>query len=565
MLKELRISNIAIIEKLQVEFREGLNVLTGETGAGKSIIIDALNLALGGRADNDMIRSGQTTASVEALFYSEDPDLLGLLEDLGVEKEDNQIIIKRIISSKDKNRNFINGGNITVGVLSQIGQNLVDIHGQHDHQTLLQPMRHLEMLDAYGKLTNDRKKLATQYSDYLSVCKQIQSLESSERERLQREDLLRFQLEEIDRAELSEGEEEKLKAELKRLSNFETIRQNLSNALGCLSEEEGSILERLRIVEKELGTLEVIDSETESFCKQAQNIFYEAEDLVEKLSSYAHSIEFDPERLSEMEDRFAEINELKRKYGNNIEVILSYREEISEELETLSSSQEEGELLKSKRFDLEKSLSKQAIKLAEKREATAAELKKKLEKELRDLNMKKACIEVLFRYEEGGFIEFRNKKTKLTALGLGNMEFTFSSNPGETPKPLSKIASGGELSRVALALKTILNKQDPVPVLVFDEVDTGVGGPTAERIGTKLLNLAKTKQALCITHLPQIAGMGNAHFSISKEAADRTRVQIRELDYDQRVEEIARMSGGEKVTDTARNYAREMIKGKSKN
>jgi DNA repair protein RecN (Recombination protein N) len=211
---------------------------------------------------------------------------------------------------------------------------------------------------------------------------------------------------------------------------------------------------------------------------------------------------------------------------------------------------------------LEKSLSTISIKLAEKREATAAELKKKLEKELRDLNMKKACIEALFKYEDDGFVEFRNKKTKLNSWGLGHMEFAFSSNPGETPKPLSKIASGGELSRVALALKTILNKQDPVPVLVFDEVDTGVGGPTAEKIGAKLLNLAKTKQALCITHLPQIAGMGNAHFSISKEARDRTRVQIQELDYDQRVEEIARMSGGEKVSETARNYAREMIKSK---
>jgi len=562
MLQELHISNIAIIDKLQVEFREGLNVLTGETGAGKSIIIDALNLALGGRADTDMIRSGQTTASVEALFYSKDRELFRLLEDLGIETEDNQIIIKRIISTKDKNRNFINGSNITVGVLSQIGQNLVDIHGQHDHQTLLQPVRHLEMLDAYGKLTNERTKLAASYGDYLSVCKQIQTLESNERERLQREDLLKFQLEEIDRAELSEGEEEKLKLELKRLSNFETIRQSLNRASGCLSDEEGSIIEKLRIVEKELGALEALDSETESFCKQAQNIFYEAEDLAEKLSSYAYSIEFNPERLSEVEDRFAEINELKRKYGNDIEAILAYREEINGELETLSSSQEEAELLKSKRLDLEKSLGKTAVKLADKREATATELKKKLEKELRDLNMKKACIEALFRYEDGGFVEFRNKKTKLSSLGLGNMEFTFSSNPGETPKPLSKIASGGELSRVALALKTILNKQDPVPVLVFDEVDTGVGGPTAEKIGTKLLNLAKTKQALCITHLPQIAGMGNAHFSISKEAADRTRVQIQELDYDQRVEEIARMSGGEKVSETARNYAREMIKSK---
>lgn len=562
MLQELHISNFAIIEKLQVEFREGLNVLTGETGAGKSIIIDALNLALGGRADTDMIRSGQTTASIEALFHSKDPELFNLLEDLGIETEDNQIIIKRIISTKGKNRNFINGSNITVGVLSQIGQNLVDIHGQHDHQTLLQPMRHLEMLDAYGKLTNEKAKLSLTYKDYLSVCKQIQTLESNERERLQREDLLKFQLEEIDRAELSEGEEEKLKAELKRLSSFETIRQSLNRVSGCLSDEEGSIIEKLRIVEKELGALEVLDSETESFGKQAQNIFYEAEDLAEKISSYAYSIEFNPERLSEAEDRFAEINELKRKYGNDVGIILAYKEEINEELETLSSSQEEAESLNSKRSELEKSLSKMSIKLADKREATATELKKKLEKELRDLNMKKACIEALFKYEDDGFVEFRNKKTKLNSWGLGNMEFTFSSNPGETPKPLSKIASGGELSRVALALKTILNKQDPVPVLVFDEVDTGVGGPTAEKIGSKLLNLAKTKQALCITHLPQIAGMGNAHFSISKEAADRTRVQIQELNYDQRVEEIARMSGGENVSETARNYAREMIKSK---
>ena len=562
MLKELRISNIAIIDKLQVEFREGLNVLTGETGAGKSIIIDALNLALGGRADNDMIRSGQTTASVEALFYSDDPEMLRHLEDLGIGIDDNQLIIKRIISTKDKNRTFINGSNVTVGTLSQIGQNLVDIHGQHDHQTLLQPVRHLEMLDAYGKLTKARVNFSTDYSYYLSVCNQIQALESNERERLQREDLLRYQLEEIDMAEISEGEDETLKTELTRLSSFESIRESLSRASTCLVDEEGSVLEKLRIVEKELNSLEGVDPEAEAFSKQAQNVFFEAEDLAEKISYYAHSIEFNPGRLSQLEDRFAEINELKRKYGNNISIILEYREEIGAELENLSSSTEGAKLLKSKRVEMEKALSKSAVALAEKREATASELKKKLEKELRDLNMKKAKIEVVFKYESGGIVDFRGQKIKLTSLGLGSLEFAFSSNPGEELKALSKIASGGELSRVALALKTILNKQDPVPVLVFDEVDTGVGGPTAEKIGSKLLNIAKTKQALCITHLPQIAGMGKSHFSISKEAGDRTRVEIKELNYDQRVEEIARMSGGETVTETGRNYAREMIKCK---
>ncbi|MFQ5715656.1 MAG: DNA repair protein RecN [Nitrospinales bacterium] len=563
MLKELRIANFAIIDRLAVEFQPSLNVLTGETGAGKSILIDALTLALGGRADSDLIRGGQTSASVEALFHVEDAETLERVRGLGIEVEDGQLIVRRTLSLDGKNRALLNGCNVTVGVLGKIGDRLVDIHGQHDHQTLLHPECHLDLLDAYGKLVEERRALAQEFAGYRQSREELEALLSNERDRLQREDLLNFQIHEIDQADLSEEEEERLKSEKNKLANAETIHQSLQRALALLAESEGAVAERMGQVDKELKQLAELDPDLERHATQAQTIYYEVEDLVENLRACERDAEFPPGRLEEVDDRLAEIHELKRKYGNGIPTILEYREKISSELLALSSNQERVEALKAGLEQRKRKLVRMAVALAEKREKAAQGFQKDVEKELRELNMKKARIGVRFNYEADadGFVPFRGKTVKLNSLGLGGMEFVFSPNPGEEPRPLAKIASGGELSRVMLALKTILNEQDNIPVLVFDEVDSGVGGQVAEKVGARLKKIAARKQVLCLTHLPQIAGMAETHFVIRKDVSGkRTRTQIQKLDFEGRVEEIARMSGGETITEATRRHALEMIK-----
>lgn len=582
MLKELKIHNFATIEDLTVAFHPGLNVLTGETGAGKSIIIDALNLILGGRADTDSIRTGEDSSTVEALFEVRDPQTLQLLNDSGIEMQDELLVIKRILSHGDKSRAYLNGGNATVSNLAKIGDRLVDIHGQHDHQTLLHPENHVELLDLHGKTMEKRLEFAAAYSEYQAQVLELEKMIQSERDRLQREDLLSFQVKEIDQANLVADEEDNLKTERNRLRHSEKLHQAIDRAQNLITEADGSILELLGTVNNELAPLAKIDPALEKQVERGRTAYYEIQELAEELRDYIRSIEFSPSRLEEIEDRVAEINGLKRKYGADIAQVLAYREKIAAELASITSYQERLAALKEDLRRRETQVGKLAIALAEKREEAAVELKKKVEKELRDLNMKHVQFGVRFDYGQapadtngsdpsasavsdsgapGGFTTFRKLKVKFSSTGLGAIEFLFSPNPGEDLRPLAKIISGGELSRVMLALKTILNEQDTIPVLIFDEVDAGIGGKVAEKTGSKLKKLAEHKQVFCITHLPQIAGMAETHYRVQKDVSGkRTRTEIVELDYDQRVEEIARMSGGEKITEATLKYAKEMIK-----
>lgn len=567
MLRELKIRNFATIEDLSVEFHPGLNVLTGETGAGKSIIIDALNLILGGRADTDSIRTGEEAAAVEALFDVRDPQILETLASAGVDMPDERLVIKRIVSMGDKNRVYVNGGNFTVSSLAKIGDRLVDIHGQHDHQTLLHPENHVELLDLHGKITETKRGFASAYAGYQAKVRELERMVQSERDRSQREDLLRFQVGEIDKAHLTaHDEEDVLKAERNRIRHSEKLHQAMERAQALIAEADGSVLELLGKVNNELSPLAQIDPALEKQVERGQSAYYEIQELAEELRDYARSIEFSPKRLEEIEDRLAEINGLKRKYGADIGAVLAYRGKIAAELDAITSYQERLDALKEDVKQLAVQAGKLAIQLAEKREAAALELKKKVEKELRDLNMKHVLFGVRFDYGQGGsddpgYAVYKGHKTRLTATGLGAIEFLFSPNPGEDLRPLAKIISGGELSRVMLALKSILNEQDSIPVLIFDEVDSGIGGKVAEKTGAKLKNLAAKKQVFCITHLPQIAGMAKTHYSVRKTVTGkRTRTEIIELDYDRRVEEVARMSGGEKITEATLKFAREMIK-----
>lgn len=563
MIKEIRIRNFAIIENLAVNFDSGLNVLTGETGAGKSIIIDALNLLLGGRADTDSIRSGETTAFVEAVFEVCDPMTRELILESGIEMEESELLVKRQISNAGKNRCLLNDSPVTVSTLAKIGDRLVDLHGQHDHQTLLHPEVHVDLLDLYGKCKNIRDEFSSIFADYQSQSKKLQSMKMDEQELLQKQEFLSFQLNEIDQAQLSEEEEGDIKTERNKLKHAGQIRENLQKSRALLTDENGSILENLGQVLKELETVLELDPDLKEPVERSQSAFYELEEVVESLRNHDRSLEFNPNRLEEIEDRLAEINGLKRKYGNDISEILKRREQIANELDQLASNDENMKSLEEELKKKEVTLSEIAIRLAEKRESAAKNLSKSVEKELKELSMGNVQLGVRFDYppDPDGFILFRKENMKPTPSGLGTLEFLFSPNPGEELRPLAKIASGGELSRVMLALKSILNDQDTVPVMIFDEVDTGIGGGVAEKVGAKLQKVSRTKQVFCITHLPQIAGMGSFHFRVEKEVkSKRTRSTIRQLEHDERVEELARMSSGETISDASLNHARELLR-----
>ena len=563
MIKEIRIRNFAIIENLAVNFEQGLNVLTGETGAGKSIILGALNLLLGGRADTDSIRSGETTAFVEGAFEVTDPATLDLIRECGIEMEDGELLVKRQVSNAGKNRCLLNDSPVTVSTLAKIGDRLVDLHGQHDHQALLHPETHIDLLDLYGKSQELRNEFALNFSDYQTQSKKFQSMKMDEQERLQKEEFLSFQLAEIDAAGLSEEEEEEIKAESHKLKHAEKIRAGLQQSQSLLTDDQGSILENLGQVLKELEAVLEIDPGLAETVERSRSAYYELEEVVESLRGYNRSLEFNPNRLEEIEDRLAEINGLKRKFGNDITEILKRRDQIAEELQQLASNDENMKALEEELRQKEKVLSKLAIRLAEKRESAAKSFTASVEKELKELSMGNVQFGVRFDYpsDPDGFILFRKEKMKASATGLGTLEFMFSPNPGEELRPLVKIASGGEVSRVMLALKSILNDQDTIPVMIFDEVDTGIGGGVAEKVGLKLQKVASTKQVLCITHLPQIAGLASSHFRIEKQIkSKRTHSTIHQLEHEERVEELARMSSGETITDASLEHAREMLK-----
>ena len=563
MLKELRIKNYAIIDELNIDFKAGLNILTGETGAGKSIIVESLGLILGERASDESIRSGEDSASVEAVFdISQIKKIREFLAKSGIETEDDEIIIKRQVSRSGKNRSYINGNAINLSGLKDIGNMLVDVHGQHEHQTLLYPENHSIVLDSFGNTFHLREKCKDSYSNLQNLQSEMNELINKERERAQRIDLLNFQKEEIDTAELNTGEDEELKREKNLLQNAERLHRYATESYDILYSSEGSVTEKLNTVITAISELSRIDSSAEKFLSDGREVLFQIEDLAGRIRDYTGKIEFNPNRLSEIDDRLAEIAALKRKYGTGIEDILNYRKKIDEELSILSNSQERMDGLSAEIERLKKDLENIATGLASEREKAADRFESMIEKELKELKMEKVRFKIDFYYEEddAGFIKYKGKAVRLFPEGIGKIEFFFSPNIGEDLKPLSTIASGGELSRVMLSIKNILTNKDSIPVLIFDEVDAGIGGGVAEVVGEKLKKVSKNRQVFCITHLPQIASRADAHFQITKKAfSGRTITVVKELLGEDRVEEIARMAGGKVITDTVRRHAEEMI------
>lgn len=563
MLGELYIKDFAIIDDLRVQFSEGLNILTGETGAGKSIIIEALGLLLGERADLDYIRTGRDTASVEGLFDCENyKDIYSCLEQAGIELDETHVLVKRIISRSGRNKIYINGSLTTLAVLKEIGNRLVDIHGQHQHQTLLHPENHVEVYDSFNKLSPTRDKFREFYARLQKCRAEHNALRKNERDNLQKKDLYEFQMKEIDNASLVETEEEDFKKERVILQNAEKLYQITNSAYEELYSVDKSITERLNIILDNLSSIASYDESVNKILEETKPSFFILEEASTALRDYSKKVEINPEKLSELEDRLTEINELKRKYGITIKDILDYRKKIEEEYNALTHSNEILEKLNEEITVIKKDTAEIAVKLAEKREKARNKFIALMEKELGQLNMDGSRFEVSFVYkkDENSFVTFRDSPVSISEDGIGSLEFLMSTNPGEEPKPLAKIVSGGELSRIMLSLKNMLAAQDSVPIMVFDEVDSGIGGRVAETVGLKLKNISNSKQVFCITHLPQIASLKGTHYRIEKEVfKGRTITKIRKLNDSERVDEIARMSGGESIAQSTRKHAKEML------
>lgn len=557
MLRELHIKNLAIIEDVSIEFDEGLNVLTGETGAGKSIIIDALGLCIGERASSVLIRSGEKEATVEAFF--EIPPLK-TLADMAIE-QDEGIIMKRIISSSGKSRAYINGALVNVQTLSEVSRDIIDIHGQYEHQSLLLPENQLEMIDAYGRLLKDREDFSVVYAKLMALRQQMEELTVRERERVQKIDMLKFQIGEIEASGLKKDEEEALAEELKILSNTERLLSLANEAYDSLYASEGAAQNSLSKAINAIREIASIDNRATETLRTIEEAMPLIEEASMFLRGYKDSLDFNPSRLEALQERHELIKRLIKKYGANVQEILDYKEKAQRELNELQSSEERLEYLKAEIEDLRKILTEKANNLSEKRKAVAGQIEKKVVAELGTLSMPHTRFSIKMFCEQG---EDTIDGFKANSKGIDRVEYLISPNPGEELRPLSKTASGGELSRVMLALKGLLSGGDRISILVFDEIDAGIGGKAADTVGGKLKALSKNHQVICITHLPQIASYGDMHLKIEKTVkAGRTAVKVRSIAGDDRVMELARMlSGGD--SEVSIEHAKEMLRNKTK-
>ncbi len=556
MLRELSISNFAIIDSLSVSFGEGLNVISGETGAGKSILIGAISLLLGDRAYADMIRSDEDAAVVEALFEVGSDGLLGeKLREMGFSGA-KEVVVRRIVSRSGKNRAYINGGLANLAMLSSLSGRLVNICGQHEHQAILDAAGHVDILDAFGDLGTLRSAYAALYGEFQERKRIVDELEEKNRRRAEREELLRFQRQEISAAEPAPDEDRRLLDEKKVLSNIQKLRDLGTAAYEGLYGKGGSVLEELRGVIASLREIKKVDAACDLAPEEADGLFFQLEEIAFALRRYLENLSVDPERLEAVEERLAALGQLKRKYGPSLEDVLRRLKEMEEELERISSAEETVDGLRREISELQERLLEKAGELSRERRKTARALKKAMEKEIASLNMAAAKFEVFFpepALTPEGAPVLRDK-------GIDEPEFLLSANVGEEMKPMSRIASGGELSRIILAVKKVLARTGSVGTVVFDEVDSGIGGSTAEVVGRKLKDVAKHHQVLCITHLPQIACYGDLHYRVSKAVKDgRTATQVDRLSDGARLEEIARMLGGIEVTEATRRHAREML------
>ncbi|NLV88617.1 MAG: DNA repair protein RecN [Tissierellia bacterium] len=556
MLVELSIKDFAIIDNIKINFTKGLNVITGETGSGKSILIEALGMILGSRTSKDFIRTGCDKAVLEGVFYIEDLSTLRpILNDLSIDIDhDNLLIITKEIFANGPSLSKVNGRAMNLTMLKTITTKLVDIFGQHEHQSLLDINNHQLLVDAFGDedFTSLKSTIKELYDELQEEKKKIKSLSMDSGERDREIDILRFQIEEIDEANLTMEDEHSIEAEFKKLSNINKISQSVELALSYLDSDDYDFQGAINLVNKSLSLVssaKEFDEKLESFFNRLSEINYELQDINRELNYYLNSIDIDMERLNYLHERIDLVNKLKRKYGNSIDSIFKFRDEAEERLNKLLNFEKEYENSLSRIKELEEKLDKNCSKLSEMRKKIANILEENVKAELSQLNMSNVDFKVDFI-----------RTAQFTPQGFDKIEFLISTNPGEGLKPLSKIISGGEMSRIMLAIKSILAFLDKIPTLIFDEIDAGISGRTAQIVGEKIYNISKKHQVICISHLPQIAALADSHFVINKVSkANRTISEVSRLSDQERVEEMARLIGGVDLTTTTLKHASEMI------
>jgi DNA repair protein RecN (Recombination protein N) len=559
MLTTLRIKNLALVSDLTLELQPGYNVITGETGAGKSVILGALNLVLGQRADRSLIRSGADSCSVEAVFDVTKLrlPLKSFLDENGLEPcDDGQMVLKRTFTNAGTNRQFVNGSATTLNVLAELGEGLLDMHGPHDHQSLLHSAKQLNILDAFGGLEAERNAFGELVRQRNELEAEKAALVVDEKTYAQQLDLLRFQVHEIETARLQPDEEEQLTQEHHRVSNAARLLQLSQAALDVLSESETAVLTQAGAVGRLLQELQRVDAGAANLTELQEQAVGTLRELQTELSRYADKVDVDPARLAELDERLNLVHSLKRKYGATLTEVIAFGADAKAKLQSLESRDAELARINGVRAKLDAQLQQAGKKLSASRQKIIPKLTKAVAKQLADLGFKQSQFEVALTFAIPP--EFTPHVSRLTT-GFDEIEFQFSPNVGEPLKPLRAIASSGEMARVMLALKTVLAAEDEIPVLVFDEVDANVGGETANAVGEKMKQIAAKRQVFCITHLPQVAAVADAHYVVSKQVKDgRTISEISLLDGKSRVTELARMLGGQ--TEAARKHAAALLR-----
>lgn len=552
MLQELSIKDFAIIDEIQISFQPKMTVLTGETGAGKSIIIDALGLLAGGRGSTEFIRKGEKKAVIQGLFtLPREANTYNILEEYGIDSEDGQIILQRDLYRGGRNICRINGMMVNLATLRKVGETLIDIHGQNEHQELMKPENHIDLLDEYDKKTSElRNQYQVVYQNYRKLKLSMEKKEADEKAWAQRLDMLNFQVKEIGEAGLKINEEDELVEEKNKLDNFQAIHDALELSYQILSGEKIDVVGNLGNAMNELSDVSDLSENLQEINTKISDAFYSLEDVARDISDELDSMEWNGERLNEIEERLELIHQLKRKYGDTIEDILHYHSRIVKELREMENTEQNSEKQERQLSEALEKVKELAIKLSKQRKKSAKKLEKMIHKQLSALYMDKAVFEVKFL-----------NNSKLYSKGIDKVEFYIQTNPGEEMGPLAKIASGGELSRIMLALKTIFSQKMGVTSIIFDEVDTGVSGRVAQAIAEKISQISNNSQVLCITHLPQVAAIADNHYYISKSVNDgRTETSLEELDEKQKIREIARMLSGSEITELTLKHAEELIK-----
>ncbi|MDO5293141.1 MAG: DNA repair protein RecN [bacterium] len=549
MLLNLHVKNFAIIDEIDVCFNDHLNILTGETGAGKSIILGSINIALGGKVNKEIIRKGADYALVELVFQIDDLHTVEALKELDIEVSDHQIIISRKIMN-GRVVNKINGENVPGVMLKKVAELLLDIHGQHEHQSLLYKTKHLSIVDQFGKteIRPLKRELAFIYRKYQEVVKELNETSISEEQKLREVSFLEYEINEIESANLKPDEDELLQEEYKRLANANTISENLSSIYDMSALSNTSISENISRSIRLIQRVSEFDKRMEQFSSQLLDIEGIVTDFNRDISEYMSDLEYDPREFNQIEDRLNLINNLKAKYGNSVAEVLEYLENAREKLEKYTAYDEYIDSLQKQKKEIEEQLEYISEKISVLRKKNAKELQNRITEALLDLNFMNVNFQVAM-----------SRVPRYTEQGFDEIEFLISTNLGEDVKPLSKVASGGELSRVMLAIKSVLADQDSVGTLIFDEIDVGVSGRTAQKVSERMALISKKHQVLCITHLPQIASMADSHYIIEKtQDSVRTTTNIYQLNNEQSIEELARMLGGVEITETVLNNAKEM-------